>query len=243
MEARQTQEPQYNMLLDLRDTKGLTKLGLHANQIFHDDPKRLMIMLSRYKFVAKMLGGMRKVLEVGCGDAFAAPIVLQEVEQLTAVDFDPVLVADVIERMDEHWKFDCRVHDMLEGPVLNSSKEPEYGLFEGAYSVDVLEHIPQEHEERFVSNIARSLSDHGVLIIGTPTIQSQAYASPQSKEGHVNCKDYRGLKELMSRFFHNVFIFSMNDEVVHTGFHPMAHYLFALCCSKKDVAGGPTRVE
>jgi hypothetical protein len=24
-------------------------------------------------------------------------------------------------------------------------------------------------------------------------------------------------------------MFSMNDEVVHTGFSPMAHYLFALC--------------
>jgi len=28
----------------------------------------------------------------------------------------------------------------------------------------------------------------------------------------------------MERHFHNVLIFSMNDEVVHTGFYPMAHY-------------------
>ena len=32
----------------------------------------------------------------------------------------------------------------------------------------------------------------------------------------------------MSKFFHNVFIFSMNDEVIHTGFYPMAHYLWAI---------------
>jgi len=25
----------------------------------------------------------------------------------------------------------------------------------------------------------------------------------------------------------------MNDEVVHTGFHPMAHYLFAIGVGKK----------
>jgi hypothetical protein len=25
----------------------------------------------------------------------------------------------------------------------------------------------------------------------------------------------------------------MNDEVVHTGFYPMAHYLIAVCCGKK----------
>jgi hypothetical protein len=28
-------------------------------------------------------------------------------------------------------------------------------------------------------------------------------------------------------------MFSMNDEVVHTGYHKMAHYLFALCCHKR----------
>jgi hypothetical protein len=36
------------------------------------------------------------------------------------------------------------------------------------------------------------------------------------------------LKATMSRNFHNVFMFSMNDEVVHTGYHKMAHYLFAV---------------
>ncbi|MGI8965461.1 MAG: SAM-dependent methyltransferase, partial [Limisphaerales bacterium] len=74
-----------------------------------------------------------------------------------------------------------------------------------------------------------------VCLLGTPSLESQVYASPASKEGHVNCKDAAGFKFLMSKFFHNVFIFSMNDEVVHTGFHPMAHYLWALCCKRKEL--------
>lgn len=220
-----TREPQYQSCIELRDTIGIAQLGLMSNQVWHDDPKRLVFVLSRYKFVAKMLSGMHHVLEIGCADAFGTRIVLQEVEQLTAVDFDPVFVEDVNGRMNERWKFDCKVHDILGGPV--------EGVFEGVYTLDVLEHISQEHEERFISNICDSLAEHGVLIVGTPSIQSQVYASPPSKEGHVNCKDYQGLKELMSRFFNNVFIFSMNDEVVHTGFAPMAHYFIALCCSKK----------
>ena len=32
----------------------------------------------------------------------------------------------------------------------------------------------------------------------------------------------------MLQYFENVFMFSMNDEVLHTGFAPMGHYLFAL---------------
>ena len=31
-----------------------------------------------------------------------------------------------------------------------------------------------------------------------------------------------------------LFSFSMNDEVVHTGFLPMAHYLIALCCEPRS---------
>ena len=75
---------------------------------------------------------------------------------------------------------------------------------------------------------------HGVLIVGMPSLQSQAYASPQSKEGHVNCKDQGEFGALMKRYFHNVFMFSMNDEVVHTGYSAMSHYNLALCCSKND---------
>jgi hypothetical protein len=61
----------------------------------------------------------------------------------------------------------------------------------------------------------------------------QPYASPLSKEGHVNCKTMPDLKALMQRFFHNVFMFSMNDEVVHTGFYPMAHYLLGVACHRR----------
>jgi len=64
-------------------------------------------------------------------------------------------------------------------------------------------------------------------------LESQAYASAPSKAGHVNCKTAVTLKELMQRRFHNVFIFSMNDEMVHTGFPALAHYLWALCCHRR----------
>lgn len=227
MEPEQTKERQYQIQVSLRDTKGLTRLGLVTNQVWHDDPRRLLFVLARYKFVSKMLSGKQKVLEVGCGDAFGTRIVLQEVGEICAVDFDPVFVRDVEERMEEQWKFDCKVHDMLSGPF--------EGGFDAAYSLDVIEHIPAEHEDTFVANLSRSLSEDGVLIIGTPSLQSQTYASPPSKEGHINCKNQPELKSLLLRHFQNVFMFSMNDELVHTGFSPMAHYLFALCAGRQSI--------
>jgi len=102
-----------------------------------------------------------------------------------------------------------------------------------AHALDVLEHIAPSDEHVFLKNGFSPLTTHGVAIIGMPSLESQVYASPTSRAGHVNCKTMPDLKATMQRYFHNVFMFSMNDEVVHTGYHKTAHYLFALGCSKK----------
>jgi len=226
MSKAQTKEKQYQVLLEKRDTVGLARLGLMSSQVYLDDPKRLTFLLSRYKFVAKMFGGMKRVLEVGCADAFGTRLVRQEVAEVVAVDFDPIFIADAKSRQDKKLPIDLRVHDLLKGPV-------EKAAFDGVYCCDVIEHIEPRVEDLFVGNLVRCLRPHGTLIVGSPSLESQPYASPQSKEGHVNCKRAPELKALMEKHFHNVFIFSMNDEVVHTGFYPMAHYLFALCCSPR----------
>jgi len=216
-----TKEPQYQPLVDLKRARGLTRLGLMNNQVWQDDPKRLLFTMARYKFVAKLFSGRKRVLEAGCGDAFCSRIVRQEVDHLTVVDFDPLFIADVRERADPAWPMEARIHDFLAGPL--------EGRFDGIYSLDVLEHIPAADEDRFLSNLVSSLEPAGAMIVGMPSLESQAHASPQSKEGHVNCKSGRDLKQVLERRFQNVFLFSMNDEVVHTGFFPMAHYLLAVC--------------
>src|SRR5471032_354158 len=100
-----TREPQYQRSIDLLKVQGLTPLGLMTNQAWQDDPKHLLFTLARYKFVAKMLAGREHVLEVGCADAFGTRLVVQAVKKLTATDFDPVFVEDVLQRMDSRWKF------------------------------------------------------------------------------------------------------------------------------------------
>lgn len=225
IETNSTREPQYYRTLELARERGLTTLGLMTNQAWTDDPRHLVFTLARYKFVAKMLSGRGHVLEVGCADAFGTRLVLQEVKRLTATDFDPAFVEDVLQRMDPRWKFDCRHHDLLTGPI--------DGDFDAAYALDVIEHIPAEQEQQFVWNMVRSLNSHGILLLGSPSLESQAHASPPSKAGHVNCKTGKTMRALLEGFFHNVFVFSMNDEVVHTGYFPMAHYVIGIGCTRK----------
>lgn len=225
MDDTKTKEAQYQVILEAAAERGVERFGLRSSESWHEDPKHLVFRLSRYKFVAKMLSGRRHVLEVGCGDAFGIRIVQAEVGALTAIDFDPLFIEDVNQRMVPRWQFDACVHDMLEGPFP--------GEFDAVYALDVLEHIAPADERLFLANAFANLDLHGAAIIGVPSLESQAYASPQSKAGHVNCKTAPDLKALLEDYFHNVFMFSMNDEVVHTGYHKMAHYTFAVCAGKR----------
>lgn len=224
-DTRRSGEQQYQASIRVVKAQGAERLGLMTSWAWLDDPKRLAFTFARYKFVAKMLSGCAHVLEVGCGDAFATRIVLQEVKHVTAVDFDPSFIADAAARIGGRWAIECRVHDMLEGPV--------DGAFDGIFSLDVLEHIAPADEDRFLLNMIAPLTSTGTVLIGMPSLQSQPYASQQSKEGHVNCKDQNDFKNVMRRYFSNVYMFSMNDEVVHTGYHAMSHYNIALCCGRR----------
>jgi len=225
MDSMETKEPQYKLVFEVKEKHGISRFGLMANESWNQDPRRTLFTLARYKFVAKMLSGQQSALEIGCADAFGTRLVQQEVAHVTAVDFDPVFIQDARERMNPNWPFDCFVHDMLSGPVP--------GEFDAVYSLDVLEHIDPLHEDSFMGNMLASLRQDGVAIIGIPSLESQAHASPQSRAGHVNCKSGNDFRQFMRKYFEHVFLFSMNDEVIHTGYYPMAHYLLALACGPK----------
>ncbi|MBL7131595.1 MAG: SAM-dependent methyltransferase, partial [Candidatus Omnitrophica bacterium] len=73
-------ESQNQIQFDTYQKKGPIQLGPWTSHIWRTDPKHLVFVLARYKFCAKMLAGKKEVLEIGCGDAFGVPVVLQTVE-------------------------------------------------------------------------------------------------------------------------------------------------------------------
>ena len=215
-------EPVSENIVATMAARGPEVMGVCGGFTWHDDPRRLVFMLSRYKFVAKMLAGLDHVLEIGCGDGFGTRIVAQAVKRVTGIDFDPVYIRSAVATVNPRWPANFYWHDVLEAPV--------QGTFDAVFALDVLEHIDQTQEERFLRNGLHGLVPHGVCIIGMPSLESQPYASAGARMGHVNCKEQPDLKALMQKFFHNVFMFSANDEVVHTGYSKMSHYNFVLCC-------------
>lgn len=216
----------FDPIVQVAEEYGVAHLGLMTNESWQLDPRRLVFTLARYKFVAKMLAGKHEVIEVGCGDGFGSRIVRQAVDSLDAIEPDPILLESAQRHLPGRWPVNYFQHDLIaDGPVP--------AIYDAAYAIDVLEHIPPMDEEKFLSAFRSMIADHGIGIIGMPSLESQPYASAQSAAGHVNCKSEEALRRAMACHFHQVLMFSMNDEVVHTGFHRLAHYRWAIGISPR----------
>lgn len=188
-------------------------IGPHHTASFATDPKHLGFVLRRYHFVARMLRGCDRVLEVGCGDGTGAQLVRPVVNHLIGIDRDATSAG-------AQW-------DILAGPFKTE-------MLDAVYALDVLEHIPPEQEDWCLLNMRTYLRPHGIMIIGTPSRESQPHASRLSKLYHVNCKTEDELRGTMQRHFHNVFVFGLNDYTLHDGFGPLCHYRLVLCAGGRN---------
>jgi 2-polyprenyl-3-methyl-5-hydroxy-6-metoxy-1,4-benzoquinol methylase len=201
-------------------------LGPWTSRSLVHDPKHLGFVLARYKFCAKLLEGKDHVVEIGSGDGFGLPVVAGAVGRVTCVDWDRRLLDGIARRLPHLTNVEYVAIDLNEHSLDLRA--------DAAFTIDVIEHVEPEHEERFLRRIVDMLTPSGVLVTGTPNATSAEYASPQSRELHVNLKTQAQLRELMECWFENVFCFGQNDEVVHTGFAPMCHYLWTVAAGKRD---------
>lgn len=206
------------------DTKYVT-IGKHTSYSLIHDPIRLSFITARYKFCARLLSGMDSVLEIGCGDGFGSTIVANEVGKLICTDINRKMLEDSKEQLLFLNNTSFEYHDFRESPYSKT--------VDAIFLIDTIEHIYMEEEKNFMGNLCKSLGKHGTCIIGTPNKSAEKYASEGSKKGHVNLKDFQGLKDLTEPYFQNTFHFGMNDEMIHTGFAPMTHYRWALSTSPK----------
>lgn len=144
----QTKGKAYNQCVSEYQAGRMGSMGYMSSYVYWNDPLRVVVSASRYKFVAKMMNGLDRVLELGCSDAFYSQIVAQRVGSLVASDYDEVFI--------EQAKKLGRAQNM-ELKVLDLTKEPCENEFDGIYALDVLEHIAPEDEDKFMQNIVRAL--------------------------------------------------------------------------------------
>lgn len=215
---RETFEVQREQL-DAYMKNGGHRLGPWTTNLLISDPRHLAFSLSRYKFVSKLFEAKNHILEIGCGDSFGSLVVAANKTAYIGLDIEPEIIQDNLKRLPMgNLNFFC--HDILEGPISTNA--------DAVFSLDVIEHIPPSMSGEFIKNMKMSTKNAGLILIGTPNVHAAMYASPGAKKSHINLHSHESLKELLLKEYKEVLTFSMNDEVVHTGYTKMAHYIFAL---------------
>jgi 2-polyprenyl-3-methyl-5-hydroxy-6-metoxy-1,4-benzoquinol methylase len=213
----------WNNVTELDHPAGFT-LGPINSETWLRDPKHMGFMLARYKFAAKMLRRCTAIVEVGCGEGLGAMILMRDTPATYhGVDFDAEQIAYAQAQVAPHaggrMSFAC-------GDV---AAQPAAGSFDGLVCIDVIEHVDPRDEPAFLDHCLCALKPGAVAVIGTPNSATDAFASPPSRAGHVNLFDAERFTATLEARFAHVFLFSMNDEMIHTGFYPMANYYLALC--------------
>lgn len=197
--------------------------GPYYSYQFWNTPRHILFTISRYKFAMKMIGPKKKIIEFGCNEGLGAYYLSEFAVHVTGVDFD----RDAIE-----WAKTNFASDKISFQCGNFIGK-KYGEFDAVVSYDVIEHIYEQSEKDYLETASKNLNKNGIFIIGTPNIESERFSDPKIKGAHVNLYSGDRLTERLSEYFHNVFLFSQNDEMIHTGYTPLAHYLICLCCGKK----------
>jgi len=219
----QETKSKWNPVVELMKGKKEIELGQYASYWFYKTPRRMLHSLSYYKFAAKLIGEKTKVLDIGCNEGIGTYVLAKECGYAKGIDFDEKAI-DIANKNFSESNISFEVKDAL--------KQPEKVKYDAVVNFDVIEHIYPENASNFFECIKDALTDSGLAVIGTPSKISQKFASDVSKKGHVNIYSPNRLIEEMKAHFEFVFLFSANDELVHTGFHELAHYLIAVGTKK-----------
>lgn len=133
--------------------------------------------LHRYMWAAPLLAG-RRVLDLGSGEGFGAAILAGSASEVIGIDID--------ERTVEHSSLNYAGPNLQFqlGTALDLSAH-EDGSFGAVVAFEVIEHVLEQ--ERVLAEIARVLTDDGILVISTP--DRRAYSEATGNENPFHARE------------------------------------------------------
>lgn len=207
------------LVRDQRSNHPAITLSPEYAELFELNTLMVLIKLARYKFAARMLKKTDNVLEVGSGTGIGAQFLAQHCDFVTGLEIKEADHGDAVTSQRRK-----NVRFLLQSLF-------DYDLnarHDAVVCLDVIEHMGAEEGDAFVKRMAHHTKPDGMLIMGSPSIYSYPHQGKYSQASHVHCYDQQEMVDLVDRYYRRSLVFSMNDEIVHTGHPKMAWYYIAI---------------
>lgn len=185
--------------------------------LIKNNPLMATIKFSRYKFIAKLLHKNDAVLEVGCSDGVSSNFFSQYSKSVEGIDFDENVIKEAKKNFP---KIKFEHADAL---TFTSSKK-----YDVVIMLDFIEHFSKEDGEKLIEKYSSYLSNRGMIIVGTPNKYFDKYRAEHNKLHHLHEYYPEELTTLVEKHFERSMMFSMNDEIVHTGNPKLAWFLYSI---------------
>lgn len=158
--------------------------------------------MNRYIFASDLVKD-KKVLDAACGTGYGTALLAQTAQKVCGID--------ISEEAISYAKSNYSAKN-VDFTVANIEKLPfENDFFDVVVSFETIEHVDAQKQEKFLSEVRRTLKKDGVFIISTPN--KEVYKNRGENHFHVSELSFDEFKSFLEKHFKNVRLFGQKFEV------------------------------
>ena len=153
----------------------------------------------RYLYAAEFAAG-KQVLDIACGEGYGSALLAEVATRVVGVDIDPEIVGFAAH------KYPRANLEFRPGPA-HAIPVSETEAFDLVLSFETLEHMTEEHQRQFLTDVKRRLKPEGVLLVSTPNKLLYSDQPNYTNPFHVKELYREEFRDLLRGFFGTVKIF------------------------------------
>jgi GT2 family glycosyltransferase/acetyltransferase-like isoleucine patch superfamily enzyme/2-polyprenyl-3-methyl-5-hydroxy-6-metoxy-1,4-benzoquinol methylase/Tfp pilus assembly protein PilF len=192
------------------------------------DPQIMREHWARYRYISPLVAGKR-VLDIACGSGYGSALFAETAQQVVGGDISP----ETVKYCQDYYHGDNLKFEVMDIRKINYPDES----FDMINSFETLEHVVEG--EIFLREVARLLTDDGLLAISTPL------GGPVGNPYHLAYYQRGTFETYLRNFFEEVqLLFQIDDQFHEKSISPdyaptfTGEYALAVCKTpKKRVAG------
>jgi ubiquinone/menaquinone biosynthesis C-methylase UbiE/glycosyltransferase involved in cell wall biosynthesis len=158
----------------------------------------------RYQFASPFVENKR-VLDIACGEGYGSYFLSKNAKEVVGVDISPESI-DYASGKYQRSNLSFLVGSVSRIPIA------EDHCFDIIVSFETIEHVKDEEQQAFISEVKRLLSPKGIFIVSTPNKLLYSDIPKYKNEFHFKEFYYSEFEDFLSRDFRNVIIMGQKIE-------------------------------